>query len=85
MKASVSKASRDIVRLRASAYRSQPAFRSAIDRAIELGEERMSNRLRCPAPRCKKANALASITFRGIRAGKICRFCHHVEMLASSS
>lgn len=85
MKKSSVKPKRDVVRLAPSSYRSQQAFRSAIDQAISLGETRMANRLMCPNARCRKPNALASITFRGIRAGKICRFCHHVEMLASTS
>lgn len=55
------------------------ALRDAVDRAVSASERKKALRDSCPS--CTKRAALISLVFRGIRLGRICRFCPHVEMV----
>ncbi len=50
-----------------------PTLRDAMHHAVLIAESKKANVDSCPE--CKEKAALLSIVFRGIRVGRLCRFC----------
>ncbi len=49
------------------------SLRDAMHRAVTASENYKAHKDSCPD--CKKRAALLSLVFRGIRVGRLCRFC----------
>ncbi len=56
------------------------AFQKAILLAITLAEARIAHRDACPV--CHRLDALASISKRGVRIGRICTHCWRISTLS---
>jgi len=61
------------------------ALRSIINRIIEDGERRKAEKDTCGNPQCRKKSALATVSFRGLILGKLCRFCPWTTFAVAAS